>query len=134
VNGFIHHLCIPLRTTSNYSANANFHTSQITTELAKTFPDVPWQRLLTVEILQLHALRSSCQSRPCRNLVNCQHNYSAISPHPPLQSSTNWLLHSLLCYLLGTDRIDNTSFPPVVCVTVAAGTCLPSRCPETGLI
>jgi hypothetical protein len=32
----------------------------------------PWQRLLTVEILQLPALRFSCHSRPCRNLVNCQ--------------------------------------------------------------
>jgi hypothetical protein len=26
----------------------------------------PWQRLLTVEILQLHALRSSLHSLPCR--------------------------------------------------------------------
>jgi hypothetical protein len=33
---------------------------------------VPRQRLLTVEILQLHALRSSCHSRPCRTLVNWQ--------------------------------------------------------------
>jgi hypothetical protein len=27
---------------------------------------IPWQRLLTVDILQLHALRCSCHSRPCR--------------------------------------------------------------------
>jgi hypothetical protein len=48
---------------------------------------VSWQRLLTVEILQLPALWSSCHSRPCRILVNslnCQLStpeldYSAIS-------------------------------------------------------
>jgi hypothetical protein len=46
--------------------------------------DVSWQRLLTVEILQLPALRSSYHSRPCR----IQLNYSAISSQLPLQSST----------------------------------------------
>jgi hypothetical protein len=95
VNGFIDHLYTPIGTKSIYSAVANLHNSQITAAQAKPFfqppvssPAVPWQRLLTVEILQLHALRSSCHSRPCRTLVNCQLNYSAISPHPPLQSST----------------------------------------------
>jgi hypothetical protein len=38
-------------------------------------PAVPWQRLLTVEILQLHAIRSSCHSRPCRTQLNCRLNY-----------------------------------------------------------
>jgi hypothetical protein len=52
---------------------------------------VPWQRLLTVEILHLHALRSSCRSRPCRTFVNWQLNYSVISPQSPLQNSTDWL-------------------------------------------
>jgi hypothetical protein len=32
--------------------------------------DVPWQRLQTVEILQLPALRSSCHSLPC--ITHCQ--------------------------------------------------------------
>jgi hypothetical protein len=45
-----------------------------------------------------------CHSRPCRTLVNCQLNYSAISSQPPLQSSTelpslNWTL-SLINQLL----------------------------------
>jgi hypothetical protein len=31
---------------------------------------VSWKRRLTVKILQLSALRSSCHSRPCRTLVN----------------------------------------------------------------
>jgi hypothetical protein len=35
-------------------------------------PAVSWQRLLTVEILQLAALWSSCHSSPYRTLVNCQ--------------------------------------------------------------
>jgi hypothetical protein len=52
-------------TTSNYSAVTDLHTLQITTAPAKPIslpvvssPAVPWQRLLTVENLQLHALRS----------------------------------------------------------------------------
>jgi hypothetical protein len=44
-------------------------------------PAVSWQRLLTMEILQLPALWSSCHSRPC------QLNYSAMSPQQHLQSS-----------------------------------------------
>jgi hypothetical protein len=47
---------------------------------------VPWQRLLTVEILQLHALRCSCHSRPCRTQLST--DYSAISSQPLLRSST----------------------------------------------
>jgi hypothetical protein len=52
-----------LRTTSNYTAN--LHNSQITAAPAILFkpavslPTVPWQRLRTVEIFQLSALRSS---------------------------------------------------------------------------
>jgi hypothetical protein len=62
---------------------------------------VSWKRLLTVEILQLPALRPSCHSRPCRTFVSCQLNYSAISSQPPLQSSTelptlNWQDSELL--------------------------------------
>jgi hypothetical protein len=56
-----------------------------------SLPAVPWQRLQPAEILQFQAFRSSCHSRPCRTLVNCQVNYSAISSQPPLQSSTDWL-------------------------------------------
>jgi hypothetical protein len=36
--GFIHHLCTPLGTTSNYSAIANLHNSQIITPPTKPFP------------------------------------------------------------------------------------------------
>jgi hypothetical protein len=38
---------------------------------------VPWQRLQTVEILQFHALRSSCHNRQCRIPLNCQLNWVA---------------------------------------------------------
>jgi hypothetical protein len=62
--GCIGHLYTRHVSTSNYSATANLHYSQITTAAAKPFhpavsPAIPWQRLLTVEILQLHALKSS---------------------------------------------------------------------------
>jgi hypothetical protein len=61
-------------TTRNYKQlqrHCYFHNSQITTAPAKPFPAclsspaVPWQGLLIVEILQLHALKSSLHSLPC---------------------------------------------------------------------
>jgi hypothetical protein len=70
--GFIDHLYTRLLNTSNYSATINLHKSRITTAPAKPFPAsvsspvVPWQRLLTEEILQLHALRSSLHRLPYR--------------------------------------------------------------------
>jgi hypothetical protein len=64
-------------------------------------PAVPWQRFLTLEILQLHALRPSCHSRPCISLVYCQLNYGAISSQPRLQSSTE--LNSLSLSHVTTD-------------------------------
>jgi hypothetical protein len=36
---------------------------------AEPSPAVPWQRLLTMEILQLHTLRFDLQSLPCRTLI-----------------------------------------------------------------
>jgi hypothetical protein len=48
-----------LGTTSNYSATANLHNSQITTAPAKSFPAVPWKRILTVEILQIPIFTAS---------------------------------------------------------------------------
>jgi hypothetical protein len=70
VNGFIDHLYTQLGTTSNYSATADPHNSEITTAPAMLFepavssPAIPWQRLLTVEILQLHVLKSSLHRLP----------------------------------------------------------------------
>jgi hypothetical protein len=104
VNGFIDHLYTRLGTTSNYGATADLHTLQITTANTKSFQPsatVTWQRLLTMEILQFPALRSSCHSCPCRILVNWQLDWlgprlAAIShQHPSLPfagwlSSDNW--------------------------------------------
>jgi hypothetical protein len=62
---FIYHLYTRLDTTSNYSAIAKLHNSQITTVAAKFFqiavfsPALPWKRLLTVGILNFHAIKSS---------------------------------------------------------------------------
>jgi hypothetical protein len=103
---------------------------------------VSWQRILTVEIFQLPALRLSCHSSPCRNLVKCQLNYSAISSQPPLQSSAELSWPGSSLYSLGADPTEKTacSSPCIVvmggCLAtapdiVAEGTCLPSRCSET---
>jgi hypothetical protein len=90
VNGFIDHLYAGLRTTSNYSATNNLHNSQITTAPAKCIhpavssPAVPWQRLLTVEILQLHALRSSLHSLPWRTHWSVNSLAAISHQHPSL--------------------------------------------------
>jgi hypothetical protein len=54
--GFIDHLYAWLGSTTNYSAIDNLHTLKITTAPAKSFPAVsspavPWEQLLTVDIL-----------------------------------------------------------------------------------
>jgi hypothetical protein len=77
---------------------------------ALSLPAVPWQRLLTVEILQLHALRLYLHSLPCRTL------------------STE-LCPLLLTSRRGPDR--KHSSPIVAFVFFAAETCLLSICQET---
>jgi hypothetical protein len=75
-------------------------------------PAVPWQRVLTMEILQLHAPRSSLHRLPYKTI--------------------NWP-----CPLVITSRQEphrkHSSFT-VAFVFVAVGTCLSSRCPETALV
>jgi hypothetical protein len=73
VNGFIDHLHTQLGTTTNYSAIANPHNSQITTGPAKLSSSLlylhqpfPGNGFLTGEILQLHALRDSLHDLLCR--------------------------------------------------------------------
>jgi hypothetical protein len=74
--GLSDHLYTTLGTTRNYCAIANLRILQCTTAPAKPFPACCaatnrfLATLLTVEVLELPALRSSCHSRPCRTLVN----------------------------------------------------------------
>jgi hypothetical protein len=98
-----------LETTSNYGATANLHNSQITTAPAKPFtvslPAVTWQRLRTVGILQLPRSRSS--------------RLATISQ----------LMYNILARKTQKHPVSSVAY-----VTVVAGTCLPSRCPETGMV
>jgi hypothetical protein len=116
-NGFIDQLYTRLVSTSNYSATANLHNSQITTAPAKPLsslssPAVPWQRPLTVQILQLHELKSSLHRLPYR---------TKLEPCPLFITSRH-----------GPHRKHTSSI--VAFGSVAAGTCLSSRCPETALV
>jgi hypothetical protein len=97
------------------------------------FVSVPWQRLLTVEILQFHALRPYLDSLPCRTLLSTD-NYSAVSSQPHLQCSTE--LVAPILFFITPWRGPRRQHPvfSVACVTVAAGTCLPIRCLKTGCI
>jgi hypothetical protein len=73
---------------------------------------VPWQRLLTVEIFQLHALRSFLHRLPQRT--------GLVAP-----------IIFVITPRYGPSRKLRSS---VACISVAAGTCKPSRCPETALL
>jgi hypothetical protein len=67
-----------IHTTCNYSATVDLHKSQITTVPAKSFPDCCVLTILflatalTMEIFQLHALRSYLHSLLCRIQFNWQ--------------------------------------------------------------
>jgi hypothetical protein len=140
MNWFIDYLNIPLWTTSTYNIITDFHTSQITTAPIKPFPRCcifASHSLVTVPNSG-DSSASRCQalsSQPLvQNVFNCQLNYSDTSSQPPLQSSTEAVAPVLffITPLAVTRRQQPVS--PVPCVTVAAGTFLPSRCPEMDLI
>jgi hypothetical protein len=79
-------------------------------------PAVLWQRLLAVEILQLHALRSYLHILRYRTASVAPVVFKVTPRHGPRR---------------------DTPFPTVTivaCVSVAAWTCLPSRYPETVLV
>jgi hypothetical protein len=98
-------LFTPLGTTSNYSATANLHNSQITAAPAKLFP-----ACYIFNSSSLATASNSGNSSASRahvvtvwrisrkwTLADCHFNYSAISSQPSLQSSTqlptlNWTL------------------------------------------
>jgi hypothetical protein len=90
-----HNLYTRLKTTSNYSAIANLHNLQITTAPTKPFPACfvltsrSLATVLTVEIFQIHALRSHLHGLPCR-------------------TQRNSLLQLFWLYLFSTAYIENT--------------------------
>jgi hypothetical protein len=71
-----------------------------------------------VKILQCHALRSSCHSRPYRTQLNCHLNSL-------LFITPRWRPHRKHCV--------SNSKSTVPSVFVSAGTCLPSPCSETAV-
>jgi hypothetical protein len=76
-------------------------------------PAVPWQRLLTVEILQLNALRSYLHSLTCRTAYQLTTDF--VSPTVFKKTPWHW-----------THRNRGSSI--IGCIFVAVETCLPSRC------
>jgi hypothetical protein len=133
-------LLTQLVSTSNYSAIDDLDNSQITAAPAKHFPAccVFISRFLATASKSGDSSASRTQvllsQPPVQILLNCELNYSAISSQPPLQSSTE--LVALILFFITPRRGPHRQHPvsPVAYVTVAAGTCLLSRCPGTGLI
>jgi hypothetical protein len=103
VTRFIDYLYTGPGTTSNYSTTAKpFQTA--------VFASLPWEQPLTVEILQLHALRFCLHSLLCRTQLTLSLAYNI--------SERTTLKHPI-----------SNNNPTVACVFVAVGTCLTSRCP-----
>jgi hypothetical protein len=120
VNGFIDHLYTPLGTTSNYSATANLHNSQITTAPAKSF-----------------AAYCVFTSRSLATASNCWDSSASraqvLSPYTPVQ---NWLGRSnCLPYNFSVWTWYKHPVANSTCIVArrfcAAGKCLPSHCLET---
>jgi hypothetical protein len=116
-------------TTWNYK---HLHTLQITAAHAKPFPAcsvftaVPWQRLVTVEILQLHALRSYLHNLPYRTAWTSCSNYLGYN----FSARTTQKIPFFCCYIRvrcrgnlftellprnghGAEHIENTPLPTV---------------------
>jgi hypothetical protein len=93
-----------------------------------------WQRILTMEILQLPTLRSFLRRISFRTACQLfpQLNWFIISSQPPLQSSTAHITtkHKVSSSIttLHEPKTSPNNTPIVACVFIAAGTCLPSRC------
>jgi hypothetical protein len=100
MNGFIDHLYTRLVITSNYSATANLHNSQIITARDKPIPACS-----VFTSLSLATASNSGHSSASRAQV--------LFSHPPVQFSTNnWLNPLLLTSWDGPHR--NTPFPTVI--------------------
>jgi hypothetical protein len=110
VTRFIDRVYTQLGTTSNYSATAisTIHRSPQHTlslfQAAVSSPDILWQRLLTVEILQFHALRSALHSLPCRTELSTESESYVTTDGQPASLSWNkapfWGLRPDLYYCL----------------------------------
>jgi hypothetical protein len=113
---------------------------------AVSLPAVPWKRLLTMEILQLHALKSlftdshtelSCNLVPCLQHLGTDHTENNSS------SVVSGFVAAEMCLprrCEASPRRGRQKTPFLSCrtvvafVCVAAGTYLPSRCPEKALV
>jgi hypothetical protein len=104
VNRFIDRLHTPLGTLSNYSAIANFHTSQIPTAPGKPFSSLSCLNQPTpsngFQQWRFFTFQHSGprHSGPCRNQLNCHMDYNATSFQPLLQNSTELATLSWLDY------------------------------------
>jgi hypothetical protein len=136
--GCIDHLYTRLVTTSTYNAIADLHTLQITTAPVKASfqpvvsSAVPWQLLLTVEVyaLRFTASQAELNSQQWRSLSFCDH------------AVASWLNLLTTAFVASTDLVITFRHGPhrkhcfsiVAFVSVASGTCLPSRCSATGVV
>jgi hypothetical protein len=116
-----------LVTTSNYSATANLHNSQITAVTTKHF-----QACCVLASRSLASASSSGNSSASRT--------QALSSQPSVENSLSTNFVPCLKHI-STDHIENRALlllrPTVALLRtscLATGTCLASRCPETVVV
>jgi hypothetical protein len=136
VKEFIDHLYIWLGTTSTYNAIADLHSLQITRAYATSSHSTFTSRFLVTYLNNGHSSASVLTSFLFGEYPTTviPLNYSAISSQPPLQNSTELSAPTVMVINSrhGPHRKHSSSI--ISFVSVAAGTCLPSCCPETALV
>jgi hypothetical protein len=127
VTRFIDHLYTRLGTTSNYSAITNLHNSQITTEPVKPFPVC---YVFTSLFLATASNNVDSSASRAHAILSClpSHNWTGITLYLAynISARTTQETPRFICYS-----------PTVTLLRIrclATGTCLPSCCPETGLV
>jgi hypothetical protein len=103
VNAFIDHLYTRLGTTSNYSATANLHNSQITTALAIPFPAF----CVFTSCSLATASNSGHSSASCAQVLSSQPPVQNTTLSLPCRTQLNSSLQLPWLWLLGTDHIEN---------------------------
>jgi hypothetical protein len=122
VNGFIDHLYTRLETTSNYSATASLHNSQITTAPAKRFP--------VCCVFTSRSMATACNSGD-----SSASRAQVFSSQPPVQNWSKLKPRPLLITSQHGPHTKHSSISaPSLRSCLIADKTVPSPCPETALV
>jgi hypothetical protein len=125
-----------LLTTCTHYSELQVHTLQITRARAKSSQSDFTGRFLVTDLNNEHSSASVLTSLLFGEYPTTviPLNYSVISFQPPLQNSPELIAPTVLVINSRHGPHIKHRYSDVAFVSVAAGTCLPSCCPETAVI